>query len=155
MNIGTRVTISTAAIAASIALLAGCSGGADTPPAPAASHSATKSTPTKTPAAQGTVAQLQALAAAKSYLAMGSGFSQAGLLQQLTSTAGNGFNQADAQWAIDHSGADWNAQAVMAAKTYMQMGGFSHDSLMEQLTSPAGNQFTQDQAAYAVVQVGL
>ena len=86
---------------------------------------------------------------------MGSGFSRQGLIHQLSSQYGNGFSVADATWAVDHSGADWNAQAVMAAKSYMQMGGFSRSSLINQLTSPYGNQFTYAQAAYAANQVGL
>jgi hypothetical protein len=102
-----------------------------------------------------TVAQQQALSAAKSYLSMGSGFSAASLLDQLTSPYGNGFAQADAQWAVDNSGADWNAQAVMAAKGYLNLGGFSRSSMIEQLTSQYGNQFTEAQAEYACDQVGL
>lgn len=63
-----------------------------------------------------TTAQLQALAAAKGYLTSGMGFSQVSLIAQLTSDYGNGFSQADAQWAAAHSDADWNAQAATAAK---------------------------------------
>jgi hypothetical protein len=105
--------------------------------------------------ASATVGQLQAAAAAKSYLDSGMGFSAASLLQQLTSSAGNGFAQADAQWAIDHSGADWNAQALAAAKGYLDSGmGFSEASLNGQLTSSAGNQFTPEQAQDAVAKAG-
>lgn len=114
-----------------------------------------KTTAAKPAAPAGTVGQLQAAAAAKSYLDSGMGFSAASLLQQLTSTAGNGFDQADAQWAIDHSGADWNAQALAAAKGYLDSGmGFSAGSLTGQLTSSAGNQFTAEQAQYAVDNAG-
>ena len=45
-----------------------------------------------------TVAQQQALESAQSYLDMG-GFSTAGLLDQLTSSAGEGFAMSDARWA--------------------------------------------------------
>ncbi|WIB70999.1 Ltp family lipoprotein [Curtobacterium sp. MCBD17_026] len=114
-----------------------------------------KATADKPAEASGTVGQLQAAAAAKSYLDSGMGFSAASLLQQLTSSAGNGFAQADAQWAIDHSGADWNAQARAAAKGYLDSGmGFSEASLNGQLTSSAGNQFTPEQAQYAVAKAG-
>lgn len=114
-----------------------------------------KATADKPAEASGTVGQLQAAAAAKSYLDSGMGFSAASLLQQLTSSAGNGFAQADAQWAIDHSGADWNAQALAAAKGYLDSGmGFSEASLNGQLTSSAGNQFTPEQAQYAVAKAG-
>jgi hypothetical protein len=112
-------------------------------------------TPEKPAEASGTVGQLQAAAAAKSYLDSGMGFSAASLLQQLTSSAGNGFAEADAQWAIDHSGADWNAQALAAAKGYLDSGmGFSEASLNGQLTSSAGNQFTPEQAQDAVAKAG-
>ena len=86
---------------------------------------------------------------------MGSGFSQESLLQQLTSSSGSGFAPADAAYAINYLKPDWDAQAVDAAKGYMQMGGFSASSLTQQLTSDAGNGFTEAQAEYAVAQVGL
>lgn len=101
-----------------------------------------------------TVAQDQALQAAQQYIDL-SGFSRKGLLQQLTSTAGDGFSKADATYAVDHVGADWNAEAVESAKAYLEMGGFSRASLMQQLTSSAGDQFTKAQAQYAVKKVGL
>jgi Host cell surface-exposed lipoprotein len=121
-------------------------------PAPAASA------PTSAPAAPAgpTASQQQALDSAQSYLSDGQGFSRAGLIKQLTSKYGEGFSQADATWAVDHSGADWDAQAVMSAKCYMSDGqGFSRASLIDQLTSPYGEQFTYAQAVYAVNQVGL
>jgi hypothetical protein len=102
-----------------------------------------------------TVAQQQAVDSARSYLDMGSGFSARGLLNQLTSSAGEGFTQADAQFAIGRLNPDWNAQAVESAKGYLQMGGFSRASLIDQLTSSAGEGFTSAQAVYAVNQVGL
>ena len=43
---------------------------------------------------------------------------------------------------VAHCDADWNAQAVMSAKSYMEMGGFSRSKLIDQLTSPYGEQFT-------------
>jgi len=100
------------------------------------------------------VSQLQALESAKSYLDMG-GFSEKGLIKQLTSKYGEQFSEPDARWAVAHSGADWNAQAVMSAKSYMDMGGFSRAGLIDQLTSPYGGKFTLAQATYAANQVGL
>jgi hypothetical protein len=97
----------------------------------------------------------QAVDAAKGYLSDGQGFSDQGLLQQLTSSAGSRFTQAQAEYAINNLHPDWNAQAVDAAKGYMQMGGFSRASLIQQLTSSAGNGFTQVQAEYAASKVGL
>jgi Host cell surface-exposed lipoprotein len=143
-------------------------GGSPAPPAPAPATTApaaptTVPTPATTapaaPVTQApagpTVSQQQALDAAQSYLQMGSGFSRAGLIAQLDSPNGNQFSVADATWAADHSGADWNAQAVMAAQGYMKLGGFSRSSLIDQLDSPYGGQFTYAQATYAANQVGL
>jgi hypothetical protein len=97
----------------------------------------------------------QAVEAAKGYLTMGTGFSEQGLLSQLTSSAGSGFTQAQAEYAINNLHPDWNAQAVEAAKGYMQIGGFSRASLIEQLTSSFGSGFTEAQAEYAANKVGL
>jgi hypothetical protein len=97
----------------------------------------------------------QAVDAANGYLSEGQGFSDQGLLQQLTSSSGNGFTQAQAEYAINYLHPDWDAQAVDAAKGYMQMGGFSQASLIQQLTSSAGAGFTESQAEYAASKVGL
>lgn len=103
-----------------------------------------------------TASQQQAVTAAQNYLDLGTGFSYKGLLQQLTSGYGSGFSQADAKFAIRYLHPDWNAQAVEAAKGYMQLGtGFSRSSLIEQLTSSYGSGFTEAQAEYAADQVGL
>jgi hypothetical protein len=122
---------------------------------PSASSPAAPATSAPAAPAGPTVSQQQALDSAKSYLDMGTGFSRAGLIDQLSSSAGDQFSVADATWAVDHSGADWYTQAVMSAKGYMKMGGFSRASLIDQLTSSAGEQFTLAQATYAVNQVGL
>jgi hypothetical protein len=130
-------------------------------PAPAPSTAAPAAqAPSTAPAAPAapamTASQQQAVDAAQGYLSMGSGFSYNSLIQQLTSSAGNGFPQADAVFAINYLHPDWDAQAVEAAKGYMNMGsGFSRDSLIQQLTSQYGNGFTYDQAVYAANQVGL
>ena len=50
-----------------------------------------------------TVAQQQAIESADSYLDMG-GFSRAGLLQQLSSSAGEGFTHAQAVYAVNQVG---------------------------------------------------
>jgi hypothetical protein len=103
-----------------------------------------------------TTSQQQALTSAQGYLSDGQGFSRTGLIGQLTSAYGEGFNQADATWAVDHSGANWNDQAVISAKGYMSDGqGFSRGGLIDQLTSAYGEQFTYAQATYAAGQVGL
>jgi Host cell surface-exposed lipoprotein len=131
-------------------------------PAPASSAPAQQAPAQQAPASQPatapagpTVSQQQALESAQSYLDLGTGFSRAGLIAQLDSPYGGKFSVADATWAADHSGADWDAQAVLAAKGYMQLGGFSRASLIDQLDSPYGGQFTLAQATYAANQVGL
>jgi hypothetical protein len=113
--------------------------------------------PSSAPAAPPlSVSQEQALIAARGYLADGQGFSYQGLIDQLSSTYGNGFSVPDATAAVNLLNADWNAQAVIAARGYLESGeGFSHESLVDQLSSPYGNQFTAAQAEYAVTQVGL
>ena len=62
-----------------------------------------------------TAGQANALRSAKQYLAM-TAFSHAGLIEQLSSSYGEGFSVADATYAADHVGADWNQQAAKAAK---------------------------------------
>jgi hypothetical protein len=124
------------------------------PSAPAATAPAAPAT--SAPAAPSmTAAQQQAVDAAQGYLDLGSGFSEAGLIKQLTSSYGSGFAMADAEFAVSYLHPDWNAQAVEAAKGYMKLGGFSRERLLQQLTSPYGGQFTQAQATYAVNAVGL
>jgi hypothetical protein len=101
-----------------------------------------------------TVAQEQAIQSAESYLSMG-GFSRVGLIEQLTSKAGEGFKRADAVYAVNHVKVSWKAQAVKSARGYMKMGGLSRASLIDQLSSKAGEGFTLEQAKYAANKVGL
>ncbi len=92
----------------------------------AAVSSAASAAPSTSAAPAGpsiTGAQQQAVDAANGYLTEGQGFSEQGLLQQLTSGAGSGFTQAQAEYAINYLHPDWDAQAVDAAKGYMQLGG--------------------------------
>lgn len=104
----------------------------------------------------GTASQVQALAAAEGYLGDGQGFSRQGLIDQLDSASGNNFSVADATWAVDHSDANWDDQAVDCAKGYMSDGqGFSREGLIEQMTSAFGNKFTEAQAEQAATAVGL
>jgi Host cell surface-exposed lipoprotein len=128
-------------------------------PAPAVTVTAPPAAPAQpaAPAAPAvTGAQAQALQSAQGYLGDGQGFSRAGLIAQLDSPYGGQFSVADATWAADHSGADWDAQAVIAAKGYMSDGqGFSRAGLIAQLDSPYGGQFTEAQATYAAGQAGL
>jgi hypothetical protein len=97
-------------------------------------------------------ANRRALQSAESYLAM-SGFSKKGLYEQLSSSAGEGFTQAEAQYAVDHVDANWNKEAVESARSYLEMSPMSRDALIEQLSSSAGEGFTYEQAVYAVNKV--
>jgi type II secretory pathway pseudopilin PulG len=94
----------------------------------------------------------RALDSAESYLEM-SGFSKQGLYEQLSSSAGEGFTQAEAQYAVDHVHADWNREAVESARSYLEMSPMSRSALIEQLTSSAGEGFTYAQALHAVNKV--
>jgi hypothetical protein len=97
-------------------------------------------------------ANRRALQSAESYLAM-SGFSKKGLYEQLSSSAGEGFTQAEAQYAVDHVDVDWNKEAVESARSYLEMSPMSRSELIQQLSSSAGEGFTYEQALYAVNKV--
>jgi hypothetical protein len=99
-----------------------------------------------------TSGQKNALKSAQSYLDM-SGFSKAGLIQQLSSSAGDGFSKADATFAANHVGADWNKEAVESAQRYLDLQSFSKAALIQLLSSSAGDQYTPAQAGYAVSKV--
>jgi len=159
--------ITTALVAATaVAALSACSSVANSSNAAGKTHQAattgnktkaqaTTAKKTKAPAApKYTVAQQNAIESAHSYLDL-SGFSRTGLIQQLSSKAGEGFKVADAVFAVNHIKVDWNKEAVESAKSYLQMGGFSRASLIQQLSSKAGEQFTLAQATYAANHVGL
>jgi hypothetical protein len=137
------------------------SGSNDTATQAAQTHSTSKNTATQAPAPQAapppqepdlTAGQENALNSAQDYIDL-SGFSRAGLIRQLSSSAGEGFSKADATFAANHVGADWNAEAVEAAQEYLDFQSFSRSGLIEQLSSSAGDQFTPAQAQYAVDQV--
>jgi host cell surface-exposed lipoprotein len=107
-------------------------------------------------AARLTPAQEQAVLSAKSYLSMGTGFSRAGLIKQLTSSYGEGFSRSLAIFAVNYLHPNWYQQAVLSAKSYLKSGmGFSRASLIQQLSSSYGEGFTYAQAVYAANRVGL
>lgn len=105
------------------------------------------------PASSLTVAQENAVRNAEQYLSM-AGFSRNGLVEQLSSDAGNGYAKADAIAAVDSLNVDWNEQAVRSAKQYLEISGFSCKGLIEQLSSSAGHKFTRSQAEYGAKQAG-
>lgn len=139
--------------------------------APGSTVTLTVVKPTQTPAPQApkapaapqkpagptlTASQEQAVIAAQGYLDGGMGFSYQGLIDQLSSSYGNGFSVADATAAVNSLHVDYNAQALLAAKGYLSDGqGFSHASLVAQLDSAYGNKFTVAQAEAAVTAAGL
>lgn len=106
-----------------------------------------------TPTLTMTVSQAQAIESAQQYVDF-SGFSKRGLMRQLTSNAGSGFTEADAEFALKHIKVDYNAEAVEAAQSYLDLTSFSRKGLIDQLTSPASG-FTLKQATYATNKVGL
>ncbi len=97
--------------------------------------------------------QKNAVRSAKSYLSF-KGFSRAGLIEQLSSPYGDGYNVADATAAVNSLSVDWNAQAVVSAKQYLEMMGFSCNGLIDQLSSDAGDKYTKSQATYGAQQAG-
>ncbi len=101
-----------------------------------------------------TVAEQNAIKSALSYLSY-SGFSRVGLIDQLSSKAGEGFKMSDAVFAVNHIKVDWNKEAVESAKSYLNSGAFSRAGLIDQLSSKAGEGFTLAQATYAANHVGL
>ena len=80
------------------------------------------------------------------------GFSRQGLIDQLSSSAGDDYEVADATIAVDSLNEDWNAQAVRSAKDYLELTSFSCKGLIEQLSSSAGDKFTVAEATYGANQ---
>jgi hypothetical protein len=97
--------------------------------------------------------QKNAVRAAKQYLSI-QGFSRDGLINQLSSAAGNGFDVADATIAVDSLGVDWNEQAAKSAKAYLDLMGLSCKGLIQQLSSSAGDKYTKSQATYGAKKAG-
>jgi hypothetical protein len=100
-----------------------------------------------------TGSQKNAARSAKQYLSV-AGFSRDGLIQQLSSDAGDGYEISDATVAVDSLNIDWNQEAVKSAKQYLSMMGFSCKGLIHQLSSSAGDKYTIDQATYGAKQAG-
>lgn len=100
-----------------------------------------------------TSAQRNAVRSANQYLRM-TGFSREGLIEQLSSSAGEGYDLADATVAVDSLDVDWNENAVRSAKQYLSMSGFSCKGLIEQLSSSAGEKYTVSQATFGARQAG-
>lgn len=97
--------------------------------------------------------QRNAVRSAELYLSM-QGFSRNGLIEQLSSDYGDGYEVTDATAAVDSLSVDWNAQAARSAKTYLSMTGFSCQGLIEQLSSEYGDKYTNAQATYGAQHAG-
>lgn len=97
--------------------------------------------------------QMNAAKSARQYLHL-SGFSREGLIQQLSSSYGDGYDVADATVAVDSLDVNWNENAVRSAKQYLSLSGFSCKGLIEQLSSSAGDKYTVSQATYGAQQAG-
>ena len=96
-----------------------------------------------------TVGQTNALRKAESY-SDNLHMSKAGIYDQLTSEYGEGFTAEEAQYAIEHIVADWNANALEKAKSYQNNLHMSKSAIYDQLTSEYGEQFTAEEAQYAI-----
>lgn len=112
------------------------------------SHHHGTSKPSMTPS------QANAVQAAQDYLQT-TAFSRKGLIEQLSSQAGDGYSLADATFAVDHIKVDYNAEAVQAAKDYLQTSPFSCTDLIQQLDSSAGDKYTPAQAQYGAHKAGV
>ncbi|WP_277453979.1 Ltp family lipoprotein [Janibacter sp. DB-40] len=130
----------------------------ETEPAPAEEATEGQATEdeAEAPAGEMTTEQENAVRAAENYLEL-MPFSKEGLIEQLSSPAGDDYPQDVATFAVEHieSDVDWNEQAVKAAESYLDLMSFSRSGLIEQLTSDAGDGYTREQAEYAADQVGL
>lgn len=102
-------------------------------------------------AARLTGPQKHAVSSAKQYLSI-QGFSRNGLIHQLSSDYGEGYDVADATVAVDSLNIDWDKQAVRSAKEYLSIESFSCKGLIRQLSSSAGEGYTKSQANYGAQQ---
>lgn len=100
--------------------------------------------------------QENANSAAENYLDL-MPFSKKGLIEQLSSDAGDGYPQDVAEKAVEHIEADvdWNEQAAKAAKNYQDLMPMSRSEMINQLSSDAGDGFTQEQAEHGADAAGL
>jgi hypothetical protein len=94
-----------------------------------------------------TMGERNALEKALDYLDL-TPFSREGLIDQLEY---EGFSRDEAVYAVDHCGADWNAQAARKAQSYLDLMSFSRSGLIDQLEHDG---FTHRQAVYGVEAVG-
>lgn len=94
-----------------------------------------------------TLGQSNAVAKAESYLDF-SAFSRKGLIEQLEF---EGFDTADAEYAVDKVDPDWNEQAALKAKSYLEFSSFSRSGLIDQLKFEG---FSDEEAEFGATAVG-
>jgi hypothetical protein len=95
-----------------------------------------------------TVSQRNARRKAAEYLEF-MAFSRSGLIDQLEF---EGFPRPDAEYGVDATPTDWNAQAAKKAAEYLEFTAFSRSGLVEQLVFEG---FTPDQAEFGAASTGL
>lgn len=154
------VIVSAAAAGGSKKNSSGSSGGSPTTPAqtPTTTPASTPAKPKPKPKPKPSLTrpQQQAVESAQSYLSENTGFSRNGLIQQLSSSYGEGFPKAVAVFAVDHLNANWYQQAAESTKGYKATGGgFSCNGMIQQLQSSYGAGFTHAQAVYGAKQAGV
>lgn len=149
MNFRTAFTYRAVLVAAALSVMA-CS--AETA-AGAGAANAAEATANNAAAANLTGPQRNAVRSARQYLSI-SGFSRAGLIEQLSSEYGSGYDVADATVAVDSLNVDWNENAARSAKQYLSISGFSCKGLIEQLSSDFGSKYTVSEATYGARQAG-
>ena len=94
-----------------------------------------------------TLEERNAYKKAQSYLSH-LAYSESGLLKQLDY---EGFTPEQARFGVDHSDADWFAEAAEKAASYMEHLAYSRDGLYRQLEYEG---FTPDQIEFALADVG-
>ncbi len=121
-----------------------------------AEEETTKEEPAEEPSESLSPEQQNAIDSAQNYLDF-MAFSKQGLIDQLSSPAGDDYPEDVAVFAVEHieDDVDWNEQAVKSAENYLDLMPFSRNELIDQLSSDAGDGFTREQAEYAADQVGL
>jgi len=121
-----------------------------------AEEESTKEEPAEDPSEGLSPEQENAIESAQNYLDF-MAFSKQGLIDQLSSPAGDDYPQDVAVFAVEHieDDVDWDEQAVKSAENYLDLMPFSRNELIDQLSSDAGDGFTREQAEYAADQVGL
>lgn len=95
-----------------------------------------------------TPVQQDALALAEKYLSEAP-FSYLGLVSQLEY---DGLDYETADFAVARCGADWNEQAELSAREYLELGEFDRQQLLDALLFEG---FTNQEAEFAADQVGL